>query len=201
MTDVLIVYATRHGQAAKIAGYMAETLTARAHTVELVDADQERERLDLLRFGRVVVVAPIHAGGYPSSVVRFVRAHSELLTQVPSAFLSVGLGILSRTSDGRAQTLQIVEKFVKQTGWRPVRIELIAGALPYSKYNFFVRFVMRRITASEGGDTDTSRDYEYTDWPALGRLALELVEGTTQSAASGVPVAGSMPAHGARATL
>ena len=27
--------------------------------------------------------------------------------------------------------------------------------------------MMRRIVAKAGGDTDTSRDYEYTDWEAL----------------------------------
>ena len=44
----------------------------------------------------------------------------------------------------------------------------------YSKYNFLVRFFMRRIAQKEGGDTDTSRDYEYTDWEALDRLVDEV---------------------------
>jgi menaquinone-dependent protoporphyrinogen oxidase len=47
----------------------------------------------------------------------------------------------------------------------------VAGALPYSKYNFFIRFIMRRIAAQAGGDVDTSRDYEYTDWGAVDRFA------------------------------
>jgi menaquinone-dependent protoporphyrinogen oxidase len=33
---------------------------------------------------------------------------------------------------------------------------------------------MRRIAAAEGGETDTSRDYEYTDWAAVERFALEM---------------------------
>ena len=37
-------------------------------------------------------------------------------------------------------------------------------ALLYRQYNFFMRWVMKRIAAKAGGDTDTSRDYEYTDW-------------------------------------
>jgi menaquinone-dependent protoporphyrinogen oxidase len=35
---------------------------------------------------------------------------------------------------------------------------------------------MRRIASREGGDTDTSRDYEYTDWAAVDRCAVEFVE-------------------------
>jgi menaquinone-dependent protoporphyrinogen oxidase len=29
---------------------------------------------------------------------------------------------------------------------------------------------MKRIAKKSGGDTDTSRDYEYTDWAALDRF-------------------------------
>jgi menaquinone-dependent protoporphyrinogen oxidase len=199
MTDVLIVYATRHGQTAKIAGRIAETLNARSHKVRVVDADQVTEPLDLIRFQRVLVVAPIHAGGYPKSIVRFAHEHREQLTRAPSAFLSVGLALLSRTSDGQAQTLKVFEKFVQHTGWRPSRVELVAGALPYSKYNFIVRFVMRRISAGEGGDTDTARDYEYTDWQALSRLTLELVEGDSPARGSNPPGTDAVPAHAFRA--
>jgi menaquinone-dependent protoporphyrinogen oxidase len=173
MANVLVVFATKEGQSGKIAHYVAGALRAKGHEVELVDADHETPR-NLERLGAAIVCAPIHAQGYPRSIVRFARGHRDLLERVPSAFVSVGLAVLSRVHDGRAQTLEIVEKFVKQSGWRPQRIELAAGALPYSKYNFLVRFVMRRIVEKEGGDTDTSRDYEYTDWSALDRFASDI---------------------------
>jgi len=34
---------------------------------------------------------------------------------------------------------------------------------------------MKRIAAKAGGDTDTSRDYEYTDWNALSRFTVQFV--------------------------
>jgi menaquinone-dependent protoporphyrinogen oxidase len=43
-------------------------------------------------------------------------------------------------------------------------VKIAAGALLYTHYNFFIRWMMKRIVATAGGDTDTSRDYEYTDW-------------------------------------
>jgi menaquinone-dependent protoporphyrinogen oxidase len=140
----------------------------------MVDADRPAAPLDIGRFAKVVVAAPIIAGGYPRSIVRFVREHRQELQRVESVFVSVGLAMASRTSDGRAQSLVVVEKFLRKTGFRPGHIELVAGALPYSKYDFLTRFVMRRIAAKEGGDTDTSRDYEYTDWAAVDRFAREL---------------------------
>jgi menaquinone-dependent protoporphyrinogen oxidase len=74
---------------------------------------------------------------------------------------------------------------VKRTGWRPERVELFAGALPYTKYDFVTRFFMRHIVAKEGGDVDTSRDYEYTDWRAVERFARGLVEAGTADRAPG----------------
>jgi menaquinone-dependent protoporphyrinogen oxidase len=32
---------------------------------------------------------------------------------------------------------------------------------------------MKRIVSKAGGDTDTSRDYEYTDWTDVGEFARE----------------------------
>ncbi|HVR19419.1 MAG TPA: flavodoxin domain-containing protein [Polyangiaceae bacterium] len=181
MANVLIVFATKEGQSGKIARYLAAAFKACGHVVELHDAEHDRKLLDFERPRAVVVCAPIHAQGYPRAIVRFAREHKDFLDDNPSTFLSVGLAVLSKKHDGRAQTLAIVEKFAQQTGWHPRRVELVAGALPYTRYNFLVRFVMRRISASEGGDTDTSRDYEYTDWSALDRFAIEFAGDDTRA--------------------
>jgi len=49
----------------------------------------------------------------------------------------------------------------------------VAGALPYTKYWWGKRWVMRRIVAKAHGDIDTTRDYEYTDWADLRTFAEE----------------------------
>jgi menaquinone-dependent protoporphyrinogen oxidase len=195
MANVLIVFATEYGQTAKIARRIANTLAEQGHRPTLFDADHPDERIDLDRFQVVVIGGPIHAGGYPRSVERFAREHRKELARIQSAFFSVGLAVASRTSDGRAQTLKVVDKFVARTGFRPGRVELIAGALPYTKYNFLIRFVMRRISAKEGGDTDTSRDYEYTDFTAVDRFARDLVQARDAATSSGPRRLHALPAQ------
>jgi len=188
MANVLIVFGTKEGQTAKIARHIAQTLTSAGHKSELFDADHPTPRLDLGRFQFAIVGAPIHAGGYPRSVVRFVKKNRAFLERVPSAFFSVGLAVASHNSNGRAQTQPLVDKFAEETGWHPQRVELIAGALLYTRYNPLVRLVMRRIAAKEGGETDTSRDYEYTDFAAVERFAREFVgERSARAVASASP--------------
>ena len=177
MANVLVAFATHDGQTRKVAERIATVLRVHNHAVELLDLGRPPpETLDLSQFQAVLVGSPIRAQGYLRPVVRFVQSHRTELERLPTLFFSVGLAVLSRTGDGRAQTMRIVERLVAETGWHPQRVELVAGALPYTRYNFLVRFVMRRISRKEGGDTDTSRDYEYTDWAAVDRFAAEFVD-------------------------
>lgn len=65
------------------------------------------------------------------------------------------------------------------------------GALRYSEYGFLTRLVMKRIAADATGDTDASRDYEYTDWDEVESFAadfVEYVEPTAGTAAGGAAV-------------
>jgi len=55
-------------------------------------------------------------------------------------------------------------------------MEMIAGALKYTQYNFFIKWVMKGIARKEGGSTDTSRDHEYTDWEQVTAYARRLAE-------------------------
>jgi menaquinone-dependent protoporphyrinogen oxidase len=79
----------------------------------------------------------------------------------------------------------IVNRFLLTTGWRPTITKNVAGALLYRKYGWLKRWVMKRITAKAGGNTDTSRNWDYTDWNDI-RLFAErfatLVQGWSEAA-------------------
>jgi menaquinone-dependent protoporphyrinogen oxidase len=49
--------------------------------------------------------------------------------------------------------------------------------MPFTKYNPFIRFVLRRIARAKGLSTDVSRDHEYTDWEQVDRFARAFVAG------------------------
>ena len=68
----------------------------------------------------------------------------------------------------------MIDVFIQDTGWRPAHVLPVAGALAYSQYNFIIRFVMKRIARKAGAPTDTSRDYEFTDWSTLDRFITDV---------------------------
>ena len=165
MARILIVFGTTNGHTAKIASSMSNTLRGQGH--EVVVAGASGQPPSSVGYDAVLVAASIHAGHFQKEVTRWVQGHAESLNQMPSAFVSVCLGILQKDAAVQEEIRAINDRFLLGCGWRPRRTLTVAGALAYTRYNLVTRWMMRRIAAKAGGDTDTSRDYEYTDWAAL----------------------------------
>ena len=162
MSRILVLYGTTEGQTAKIARYLGDSLREQGVPADVADARTEWP--DARGYDGVIVAASIHAGGYQRAVGRWVRAHADVLNDKQTAFVSVCLAVLQPEARVRQELSTIVDRFLMKTGWRPSTTKHVAGALAYSKYNWFTRRAMVRIVRKAGGDTDTSRDYEYTDW-------------------------------------
>ncbi len=166
LSRVLVIYATASGHTRKVASALAETLRTDGIDVDVVNA---REKLNPspLDYSGVIVAAPVRGGRYARAVRRWVAGHANELRTRPTAFVSVCLGVLERNRKTDQVLDTILHNFFKDTGWQPAVVKIVAGALPYTKYNWITRWMMRRIVARAHGDTDTSRDYEYTDWEDL----------------------------------
>lgn len=171
----LILYASTEGQTARIAERMAHTLRGNGHTVDAFPADATPPSLDPAAYDGVIIGASIHYGRHPGYLRTLVRSHRGMLAARPSAFFSVSLsagGPGARPESAR----RYLDKFLRQTGWRPRLTATIAGALQYSKYGKFKTLLMRMIVGFAGGNTDPSQDYEYTDWDAVERFAESFVQ-------------------------
>jgi menaquinone-dependent protoporphyrinogen oxidase len=102
-----------------------------------------------------------------------VKAHAAVLARKPAAFVSVCLGVLQHDPKVERDLRAILDRFVAETGWRPAAAKFVAGALPYTRYGWLQRAIMKRIVQKAGGDTDTCRDFEYTDWNDLRHFAAD----------------------------
>ena len=188
MKKFLIVYATREGQTAKVADRIAQHLTSAGATVTLLDAADTSsvngvalDSFDVLIFG-----ASMHAGGLEKELVEFVVANEEQIQHARRSFFLVLLSAATKDPDLKEKTLQDARSKVAEQ--LPVTFpdtEMIAGALMYSRYSLPVRWIMKRIAKKAGGDTDTSRDYEYTDWNQVRQYAARLIGRRPQLAIHG----------------
>lgn len=172
MPRVLILYGTSDGHTAKIATVMGHALNDIGIATDIVRAGTRDPAIT--SYDGVIVAASVRAGTFQKPLVACVTRHAAEIAAKPNAFVAVCLGILQR-NDAKvlADLNAIVGRFAERTHWTPALIRFIPGALLYTRYNIFTRWVMKRIAAKAGGDTDTSRDYDYTDWIEVRAFAVE----------------------------
>ncbi|MDR8393267.1 menaquinone-dependent protoporphyrinogen IX dehydrogenase [Aliifodinibius sp. S!AR15-10] len=170
---LLIAFGTTEGQTRKICEYIRDEAKKEGVTVSM--SDTTGPHLQPKGFDAAVIAASVHYGEYQTSLEHFVEEHSDKLNQIPTLFLSVSLTAASDEPESWKELEQITAKFLEKTGWYPNDVEQVAGALRYSKYNFFKKFIMRLIAQKSGGSTDTSKDHEYTDWAQVKNALMKLI--------------------------
>jgi menaquinone-dependent protoporphyrinogen oxidase len=178
----LILYATRQGQTRRIAEHIAAGLGAQHIDVELHDVKTPLVPIDWSRYDWACLAASVHVGHHESEMIAFVKRHRHALEQRQAVFVSVTLSEAGAEDAQQPQAIReqaaadaqrMIDVFIQDTGWTPARVLPVAGALAYSQYNFLIRFVMKRIARKAGAPTDTSRDYEFTDWATLDRFVTD----------------------------
>ncbi len=184
MQRMEVLYATREGQARKVAEHIHAALLTRGIEVSIHDVKDVESVAAFARSEAVVIVGSVHVGKHEAELVEFVRSHRPALDAMPAAFLSVcsseSAAEQGATPEARAAGAQHVadqlRAFAEATGWHPARVVPVAGALVYTHYNPLVRWVMKHASKTDGLPTDTSKDYEFTDWGAIDALATRLAD-------------------------
>jgi menaquinone-dependent protoporphyrinogen oxidase len=172
MCEVPVFFATTEGQTRRIAERIAARLCERGlESRAIAIASDAARQMDWSRVRGAMVGASLHLRKHQPEAVEFARVHQRELSSIPSVFFSVSLAAASKNADSVDAARRLAEKFVVDTGWRPLRISSLAGRLAYTQYSWWMRLIMRHIARKEGGSLDTSRDHEYTNWASVEHLA------------------------------
>lgn len=174
MGTVPVFYATTDGHTRRIAEQIASTLTQQGFESEACGLSKDMPPVDWLNVRGVVLGASIHRGQHQQVALDFATREAGHLSVRPSAFFSVSLSAGSRNPAEVDAARDLANAFVRAARWQPRQIACFAGKLAYTNYGFFKRQVMRFIAWREGAPTDARRDYEFTDWTAVRRFALDI---------------------------
>jgi menaquinone-dependent protoporphyrinogen oxidase len=181
MSRVLVTYASTHGQTEKIARRIAESIEASGQAVEVLPVAAEPDPSD---YGGVVAGASLHAGKHQSEMTDWIGTHRDSLAARPGAFFSVSLTAAEETASEREPVVRIMRDYLEEAGWDPQIAETMAGALRYREYDRFLRTVIKLMMKRGGHPTDTSRDFEYTDWDQVEDFAARFAATVRQAAPS-----------------
>lgn len=168
----VILYLTRDGQTQKIATRMANQIPQ----CELISLRDQAivDQLDLNQFDQIIIGASIRYGHFDPLLEKFIAQHHQLLNQKRSAFFSVNL-TARKAHRNTPQTNTYTRKLLARIAWQPQFTEVFAGALFYPRYTWFDRTMIRFIMKITKGDTDISKEYEYTDWEKVDHFCQHFV--------------------------
>ena len=173
--EVPVFYATSEGQTRRIADRIVSVLHDYGLDSRAIDiTSPEAGRIEWTHVHGAIVGASLHGGRHQKAADRFVRAHVVNLNYVPSAFVSVSLSAASKNPKEVKAAEDLATTFPAIRGWKPAVIASVAGRLAYRQYGFVIRLVMQWIARKEGAPTDTSRDYELTNWEEVEKLARDM---------------------------
>jgi len=170
--DIPVFYATTEGQTRRIAERLVAIFREKGFTSRAFDvASSDADCVDWTRVRAALVGASLHAVRHQRAAEAFVRDHVGDLNAHPSVFLSVSLSAASPTAAERDEAARIAANLPARAGWRPRQVASIGGRLAYTQYGLLTRLILKRIARRHGAPTETSRDYEFTDWGEVARLA------------------------------
>jgi menaquinone-dependent protoporphyrinogen oxidase len=177
MKPILILYASRDGQAERI----AQTLAIHLNTWPVQLCNLKTPPAQIASSAAIIMVASVRYGRHLPEALQFIKQHAEQLTQIPLAIASVSLS--ARKGDGSPNGY--LKKLIHQHQLCPFAALSIAGTLNYPRYGWLDKQIIRLIMRMTGGPSDGVSCIEYTNWPQLAAFAQKITAHLRQDHADG----------------
>ncbi|MCW8995239.1 MAG: menaquinone-dependent protoporphyrinogen IX dehydrogenase [Psychromonas sp.] len=158
-TRTLAIYSSVDGQTLKIIKRMMTFIDGE---VTLLNVDQQ-QKIDFSQYDKVLIGASIRYGKFRRNLLDFVNKHKTELDLLPNAFFAVCL-TARKPEKAIPENNAYMVKFAQLSQWQPRLKGVFAGALLYSRYNWWQTLIIQLIMKITGGSTDKSTDIELTDW-------------------------------------
>ena len=161
MKKALLIYSSTDGQTIKILEHIAKEV-APAFESELVNLDCI-DTVAWQQYDRVIIGASVRYGHLSKQLYKFIQKHLASLNEHKVAFFCVNLTARKPGKDS-VQGSVYMQTFLKKSPWQPKLMAVFAGALLYPRYKLVDRLMIQLIMRITGGETDSSKEVEYTDW-------------------------------------
>ncbi len=165
--NILVVYASTEGQTRRIAERIAIQVREAGHQAELRNCIDWQSNIDVDSSDRVIVAGSVHEKRHQRPLEMFVMANLAHLQAKPNLFLSVSLS--AAFEDGKAEAQSYADAFFDYTGWTPAQTLLVAGALRYEEYDYFMEQIVDHVVLKDRDVAGQNGEREFTDWDAVSR--------------------------------
>lgn len=160
-SKILVTYATRAGSTIDIADSIAFTISQQGYCVDLVHINSIGNLTD---YSAVIIGSAIRMGNVIPEVKKFVKANSESLHKIPTAFFIACLTLHEDTPENRAMVKEYLAPLREEVV--PFAEGYFAGKMDYSTLKPLSRFAAKRMVKAPEGD--------FRNWEEIRRWASNL---------------------------
>ena len=172
MKKMLVLYSTIDGQTLKIITAIKGVVESN-YNCEVVNI-AECQHIDISIFDKVVIGGSVRYGHLNKKLYQFVEKYKAELDKVDNSFFCVNL-TARKPEKNTPETNAYMQTFLQKSNWIPKNQAVFAGALLYSKYNWWQTLIIQMIMKITGGSTDKSKDIEFTNWLKVDEFAKGLL--------------------------
>ncbi len=178
MTDrVLIGYGSRYGTTTEIAEAMAKTVQEIGVQVDLVNLKKETPPSPLQNYDLVVIGSGIQAGRWTKEPLEFIKNNIPALSENKVAIFVVCAYAASPDKCDFAQS-EFLDKIVEEyPNLAPISTGLFPGLFDFSKYNFAMRALVKRMVKQETEPgQEVPEKIDFRDWEMVNDWITKLVK-------------------------
>lgn len=170
MTKILIIHSSVDGHTTHI----CERICSVRNDLDIdIISLSKTKNISLNKYEMIVIGASIRYGKYRKELFEFIDKNLNVIHSKKNAFFSVNV-VARKAEKNSTDTNPYIEKFLQKTSWKPKIIDVFAGKIEYPKYNLFDRSIIKFIMWMTNGPTDTSKNFEFTDWSKVEKFAKNL---------------------------
>ncbi|MHA2003326.1 MAG: flavodoxin domain-containing protein [Candidatus Thorarchaeota archaeon] len=178
MTEkVLIGYGTRYGSTAETAEAMAKTVQEMGSQVDLVNLKKETPPSSLQDYDLIVIGSGIQAGRWTKEPLEFIKTNIYALSQSKVAIFVVCAYAASPDKCEMAQ-IEFLNKIIEENpGLAPIATGLFPGVFDFSKYNFAMRALVKRMLKQEmEPGQEVPEKIDFRNWEMVNDWIIKLVK-------------------------
>ena len=168
MNKALFLYSSTDGQTIKIFEHIINDLKSEFEC-ELINLHSVTN-VAWHEYDKVMIGASVRYGHLNKKLYQFIENNHSDLDKNKVAFFCVNLTARKEGKD-TIEGSTYMRKFLQKSPWHPKMMAVFAGALFYPRYKWFDRMMIKLIMRLTGGETDTSKEVEYTDWHKVSTFA------------------------------
>ena len=166
----LLIYSTTDGQTEKICEEIKKN-SIHKQSFNIVSVE-DAFKLKLYEYDQIILGASIRYGRHNPEIYKFIKNNKHVLENKKNAFFSVNV-VARKAEKSTPSTNPYMQKFLKKSKWKPMKLGVFAGKVDYPNLNFVNRNVIKLIMFITKGPTNTKKSYEFTDWDKVKKFANE----------------------------